>query len=65
MVGVVDIAGLGNVADHIFRDDGARLIAKGVDACTVVHVLGVVVDEVRVNLIILHTYQIAVPAPTQ
>ena len=44
MVRIVDVAGRGNVAHHILGDDGAGLVAEGVDAGTVVHVLGIIID---------------------
>ena len=63
MVRIVNVAGLGNVANYILRDNGSWLVAKGINACTVVHVLGIVVDEVGVHLIVLHADQVSVPAP--
>ena len=65
MDGIVHIAGFGNVADDVLCNHRAGLIAQRVDAGTVVHVLGVVVYQVGVNLVVLHAYQITVPAPTQ
>ena len=65
MVGVVDVGGLGYVAHHILADDGSRLVAKGIDACAVVHVLSVVVDEVGMYRIVLHAHQVAIPSPPQ
>ena len=59
------IAGLGNVAHHILADHGAWLVAEGIDARTVVHVLSIIIDQVRMNLIVFHTDRIAVPAPSQ
>ena len=65
MDGIVHIAGFGDVADNVLRNHRAGLIAQRVDAGTVVHVLGVVVYQVGMNLVVLHAYQITVPAPTQ
>ena len=65
VVGVVNIGRLGNVAHHILRNQGAWLVAKGIDAGTVVHVLGVVVDEVGVYFVVLHAHQVAVPSPAK
>ena len=63
MVWIVNVAGLGNVANYILRNDGSWLVAKGINACAVVHVLGIVVDEVGVHLVVLHADQVSVPAP--
>ena len=65
VVGVVDVGRLRNIAYHILADNRARLIAEGIDAGTVVHVLGVVVNQVGVHLIIFHAHEVAVPAPAQ
>ena len=65
MVGIVYITGFRDVANDVLADYSARLVAEGVDAGAVVHVLGVIIDEIRMDLIVLHTYRIAIPAPTQ
>ena len=41
------------------------LVAKGINACTVVHVLGIIIDQVRMNLIVSHTDSVAIPTPSQ
>ena len=65
MIGVVDIRRTGNIADDVLADDGTGLVAEGIDAGAVIHVLCVVIDKVGVNLIILHADKVAVPAPTE
>ena len=65
MVGVVDIRRTSDIADDVLADDGTGLIAEGIDAGAVVHVLCVVIDKVGVNLIILHADKVAVPTPTE
>ena len=65
VVGVVDVGGRADAVDAVLLNERVGLRAEGVDACAVVHVLGVVVDEVSVYLIVLHTDQIAIPTPAE
>ena len=65
MVGVVDVGGAGNVAHYILANQRTGLITKGIDAGAVVHMLGIVVDEVRMHAVVLHAHLVAVPTPPQ
>ena len=63
MVGIVGIAGSIDVSHHIALYQRVGLRTEGVDAGSVVHVLGVVVDEVAADEIVCHGARLLVPSP--
>ena len=65
MVRVVYVGWGGDIAHHILTDKGSRLVAKRIDASTVVHMVGIVIDKVRMHLIVFHADKVAVPAPAE
>ena len=65
MLGVVGITGFADVADEVAIDLGAGLVAQGVDAGAVVHVLGKLPNLVVVHFVVVHATLVGIPAPTQ
>lgn len=65
MVGVVDIDRVVDVFDYVLKDEGLWLSTEGVDAGTVVHVAGIMVDVVAIDLIASHAVNRLCPPPTE
>ncbi len=65
MVGIVYILRLIDIADVILEDFCSRLVAEGIDTCTIVHVFGISANGIMVHLIVVHTADIGIPPPAK
>ena len=65
MVGVVNVGWGVDVADDIVADDGARLISQGIDTSHIVHMSRIMMDEIMLHPIVVHTHQVSVPSPSK